>query len=50
MSFIITLITLLVLSANGIIIPTSAWYCMNFWFVCCIISGIVETIKKKKEN
>lgn len=50
MSFFVILIALLVLSANGIIIPTSAWYCMNVWFVCCIISGIGETIKKKKED
>ena len=50
MSFIQVLILLLILSANGIIIPNSAWYCLIAWAVIILFKSVADTIKKNKEE
>jgi len=50
MSFIQVLILLLILSANGIIIPNSAWYCLIAWAVIIFLQSIIDAIKKSKEE
>lgn len=50
MSFIQTLMLLLILSANGIVIPNSAWYCLIAWAVILFLKSVVDTVKKNKEE
>ena len=50
MSFIQTLMLLLILSANGIAIPNSAWYCLIAWAVIILLKSVVDTIKKHEEE
>jgi len=50
MSFIQVLMLLLILSANGIIIPNSVWYCLIAWAVIIFLRSVVDTIKKNKEK
>lgn len=47
MSLIQVLILLLILSANGIIIPNSAWYCFIAWAVIIILKGIMDAVKER---
>jgi hypothetical protein len=41
---------LLILSANGIVIPNSAWYCLIAWAVIILFKSVMDTIKKNKEE
>ena len=50
MSFVQVLMLLLILSANGIIIPNSAWYCLIAWAVIIFLKGVVDAIKENKEE
>ena len=49
MSFIQVLMLLLILSANGIVIPNSAWYCLIAWAVIIFIQDIKNIIKNERE-
>ena len=49
MSFIQTLMLLLILSANGIVIPNSAWYCLIAWAIIIFIQGIKNVIENERE-
>lgn len=50
MSWIQILMLLLILSANGIIIPNSVWHCLIVWAVILFFQGIVDNYKKNKEE
>ena len=50
MSFIQTLMLLLILSANGIVIPNSVWYCLIAWAVIILFKSVTDTIKKNEEE
>ena len=50
MSFLQTLMLLLILSANGIIVPNSVWYCLIAWVVILLIKSIKEEIIEKNKK
>ena len=50
MSCLQTLMLLLILSANGIVIPNSVWYCLIAWAVIILFKSVMDTIKKNKEE
>lgn len=50
MSCLQTLMLLLILSANGIVIPNSAWYCLISWAVIILLKSVIDTITKNKEE
>ena len=50
MSCLQTLMLLLILSANGITIPNSAWYCLIAWAVIIFFKSVTDTIKKNEEE
>ncbi len=41
-------IGLLILSANGIIVPTSAWVVYAIGWVCVLVKAGIETAQKQK--
>ena len=50
MSCLQTLMLLLILSANGIVIPNSAWYCLIAWAAILFLKSVANTIKIKKKK
>lgn len=43
-------IGLLILSANGIIVPTSAWVVYAICWVCVLVKAVIETVQKEEER
>ena len=43
-------IALLVLSANGLIVPTSAWVVYGIGWVCVLVKAGIETPQKEQKR
>lgn len=43
-------IGLLILSANGIIVPASAWIVYGIGWVCILVKAVIETVQKEQKR
>jgi len=46
MSWLQALMLLLILSANGIVIPNSVWYCLIAWAIIVLFNKIIVDTEK----